>query len=148
MSGKSLLIYICNFHVLSHFLLIYICKLHWNFKEPVQPARPPPPAVLAATLGSRALADSSRAQPAAAVNSSLSIRETSSFKRKYAEENPTRTHEDLDDLLSSLPLSQTQAMASSKRALLMSSLSDGPLNKPSQHRMSLAKPASTKVVTT
>ena len=29
MSGKSLLIYICNFHVLSHLLLIYICKLHW-----------------------------------------------------------------------------------------------------------------------
>ena len=28
--GKSLLIYICNFHVLSHLLLIYICKLHWN----------------------------------------------------------------------------------------------------------------------
>ena len=27
--GKSLLIYICNFHVLSDFLLIYICKLHW-----------------------------------------------------------------------------------------------------------------------
>ena len=30
MSGKFLLIYMCNFHVLSHFLLIYICKLHWN----------------------------------------------------------------------------------------------------------------------
>ena len=29
--GNSLLIYICNFHVLSHLLLIYICKLHWNF---------------------------------------------------------------------------------------------------------------------
>ena len=28
--GKSLLIYVCNFHVLNHFLLIYICKLHWN----------------------------------------------------------------------------------------------------------------------
>ena len=28
--GNFLLIYICNFHVLSHFLLIYICKLHWN----------------------------------------------------------------------------------------------------------------------
>ena len=28
MSGEYLLIYICNFHVLSHFLLIYICKLH------------------------------------------------------------------------------------------------------------------------
>ena len=28
--GNSLLIYICNFHVLSHLLLIYICKLHWN----------------------------------------------------------------------------------------------------------------------
>ena len=24
-----LIIYICNFHVLSHLLLIYICKLHW-----------------------------------------------------------------------------------------------------------------------
>jgi hypothetical protein len=24
------MIYICNFHVLSHLLLIYICKLHWN----------------------------------------------------------------------------------------------------------------------
>ena len=29
-SGNLLLIYICNFHVLSHLLLIYICKLHWN----------------------------------------------------------------------------------------------------------------------
>ena len=28
--GKSLLIYIWNFHVLSNLLLIYICKLHWN----------------------------------------------------------------------------------------------------------------------
>ena len=28
--GKLLLIYICNFHVLSDSLLIYICKLHWN----------------------------------------------------------------------------------------------------------------------
>ena len=28
--GISLLICICNFHVLSHLLLIYICKLHWN----------------------------------------------------------------------------------------------------------------------
>ena len=28
--GKLLLIYICNFHVLSHLLLIYICKLHWK----------------------------------------------------------------------------------------------------------------------
>jgi Anaphase-promoting complex, subunit 10 (APC10) len=27
--GSFLLIYICNFHVLSHFLLIYIYKLHW-----------------------------------------------------------------------------------------------------------------------
>ena len=25
-----LMIYICNFHVLSHLLLINICKLHWN----------------------------------------------------------------------------------------------------------------------
>ena len=29
-TGKLLLIYLCNFHVLSNFLLIYICKLHWN----------------------------------------------------------------------------------------------------------------------
>jgi hypothetical protein len=29
MSGEFLLIYICNFHVLTHLLLIYICKLHW-----------------------------------------------------------------------------------------------------------------------
>ena len=29
-AGKLLLIYICNFHVLSHLLLIYICELHWN----------------------------------------------------------------------------------------------------------------------
>jgi hypothetical protein len=29
-TGKLLLIYICNFHVLSDLLLIYICKLHWN----------------------------------------------------------------------------------------------------------------------
>ena len=28
--GNPLLIYICNFHVLSYLLLIYICKLHWN----------------------------------------------------------------------------------------------------------------------
>ena len=28
--GKLLIIYICNFHVLSHLLLIYMCKLHWN----------------------------------------------------------------------------------------------------------------------
>jgi hypothetical protein len=33
MSGNSLLIYICNFHVLSHLLLIYICKLHWKGLE-------------------------------------------------------------------------------------------------------------------
>ena len=33
MSGESLLIYICNFHVLNDLLLIYICKLHWNLKE-------------------------------------------------------------------------------------------------------------------
>ena len=26
----SLLIYICNFHALNHFLLIYKCKFHWN----------------------------------------------------------------------------------------------------------------------
>ena len=32
-SGKLLIIYICNFHVLSHLLLIYICKLHWNISE-------------------------------------------------------------------------------------------------------------------
>ena len=30
MSGKLLLIYICNFHVLSLLLLNYIFKLHWN----------------------------------------------------------------------------------------------------------------------
>ena len=28
--GHTLMIRICNFHVLSHLLLIYICKLHWN----------------------------------------------------------------------------------------------------------------------
>ena len=28
--GKLLLIYICNFRVLTHVLLIFICKLHWN----------------------------------------------------------------------------------------------------------------------
>ena len=33
MSGKFLLINICNFHVLSQLLLIYICKLHWNFSQ-------------------------------------------------------------------------------------------------------------------
>jgi callose synthase len=32
MSGNFLLIYICNFDVLNHFLFIYICKLHWNLK--------------------------------------------------------------------------------------------------------------------
>ena len=31
--GKFLLIYICNFHVLSNLLLIYICKLHWNSRR-------------------------------------------------------------------------------------------------------------------
>ena len=30
LEGKLLLIYICNFHVLSNLLLIYICKLHWD----------------------------------------------------------------------------------------------------------------------
>ena len=30
-AGNFLLIYICNFHILSHLLLNYICKLHWNF---------------------------------------------------------------------------------------------------------------------
>ena len=30
LAGESFMIYICNFHVLSHLLLIYICKLHWN----------------------------------------------------------------------------------------------------------------------
>ena len=30
LSGKLLLIYICNFHVLSYLLFIYTCKLHWN----------------------------------------------------------------------------------------------------------------------
>ena len=29
-NGNFLMIYICNFHVLSNLLLIYICKLHWN----------------------------------------------------------------------------------------------------------------------
>ena len=33
MSGNFLLIYICNFHVLSHLLMIYICKLHWNLTQ-------------------------------------------------------------------------------------------------------------------
>jgi hypothetical protein len=35
MSGKFLLIYICNFHVLSHLLLNYIYKLHWNISPKV-----------------------------------------------------------------------------------------------------------------
>jgi hypothetical protein len=29
-TGKLLLIYICNFHVLTHLHMICICKLHWN----------------------------------------------------------------------------------------------------------------------
>ena len=29
-TGELLLIYVCNFHVLSHLLLIYKCKLHWK----------------------------------------------------------------------------------------------------------------------
>ena len=29
-TGNLLLIYICNFHVLSNLLLIHICKLHWK----------------------------------------------------------------------------------------------------------------------
>ena len=32
--GNFLLIYICNFHVLSNLLLIYIYKLHWNLSLP------------------------------------------------------------------------------------------------------------------
>ena len=39
MSGEFLLIYICNFHVLSHLLLIYICKLHWNHQDLIGEAR-------------------------------------------------------------------------------------------------------------
>jgi hypothetical protein len=31
--GNFLLIYLCNFHVLSHLLLIYICILHWNHNK-------------------------------------------------------------------------------------------------------------------
>ena len=31
-AGELLMIYVCNFHFLSHLLLIYICKLHWNLK--------------------------------------------------------------------------------------------------------------------
>ena len=38
MSGKLLLIYIWNFHVLSLLLLIYICKLHWNLSPLVSKA--------------------------------------------------------------------------------------------------------------
>ena len=38
-SGKFLLIYICNFHVLSDLLLIYICKLHWYFNWWILPIR-------------------------------------------------------------------------------------------------------------
>ena len=34
--GKLLLIYICNFHVLSNLLFNYICKLHW-IRSPVSP---------------------------------------------------------------------------------------------------------------
>ena len=33
--GKLLIIYICNFHVISNLLLIHICKLHWNTWDPV-----------------------------------------------------------------------------------------------------------------
>ena len=48
LSGRLLLIYIWNFHVLSHLLLIYICKLHWNlntiFILPCQTHRRSPPA--------------------------------------------------------------------------------------------------------
>ena len=31
--GNFLLIYIWNFHILSHLLLIYMCKLHWNLES-------------------------------------------------------------------------------------------------------------------
>jgi hypothetical protein len=41
MSGKFLLIYICNFHVLSHLLMIYICKLHWNREKVIDLRRVP-----------------------------------------------------------------------------------------------------------
>ena len=41
LSGKLLLIYICNFHVLSNLLLIYICKLHWNLNTMFSRMRDP-----------------------------------------------------------------------------------------------------------
>ena len=31
--GNFLLIFICNFHILSLLQLIYICKLHWNWSR-------------------------------------------------------------------------------------------------------------------
>ena len=31
--GKLILIYMCNFHVLTHLLLIYICKFHWKITK-------------------------------------------------------------------------------------------------------------------
>ena len=34
-NGKFLMIYICNFHFLSHLLLNYIFKLHWNLNTMV-----------------------------------------------------------------------------------------------------------------
>jgi hypothetical protein len=37
MSGELLMIYICNFHVLSNLLLIFICKLHWKENPLVKP---------------------------------------------------------------------------------------------------------------
>ena len=36
--GNLLMIYVCNFHILSLLLLIYICKLHWNRSLYVQPS--------------------------------------------------------------------------------------------------------------
>ena len=40
MSGESLLIYTCIFHVLCNLLLIFICKLHWSnsFPDTMQPS--------------------------------------------------------------------------------------------------------------
>ena len=32
-AGNFPLLFMCNFHVLTHLLLIYICKLHWNVQS-------------------------------------------------------------------------------------------------------------------
>jgi hypothetical protein len=48
--GKLLMIYIWNFHVLSHLLLNYICKLHWNYAMNTHRCEAPRPTTAGASI--------------------------------------------------------------------------------------------------